>query len=134
MSQTGNNSLRPSVYFMRRGISIKIDFNLMKPFLQVDAEKIQENTSLFPQLELNPIPFKPYVDDFNSDPFLPKDPLDMIESGEFNDVPLIMGNNKDEGLMTAMTFYSKPELLEELSRRWHEDLGPLFIATRQISY
>ena len=97
---------------------------------QVDAEKIQETTSLFPQLELNPIPFKPYVDDFNTDPFLPKDPLDMIESGEYNDVPLIMGNNKDEGLMTAMTFYSKPELLEELSRRWHKDLGPLFIATR----
>ena len=32
-----------------------------------------------------------------------KDPLDMIDNMEFNDVPLILGSNKDEGL----TFFPK---------------------------
>ena len=79
------------------------------------------------------MPFKPYIDEFNSDPFLPKDPLDMIESGKFNDVPLILGNNGDEGLMTAGNYYDNPTKLEELRRRWNEDLAPLFFATRYVN-
>jgi len=81
---------------------------------------------------MNPVPFKPYIDDFNSDPFIPKDPWDLIEAGNFNDVPLIIGNNRDEGLMSAGTYYRDPTKIENLSKRWHQDLGPLFIGGRQV--
>jgi hypothetical protein len=47
-------------------------------FFQVDAAKIQENTFLFSQMEVYPLPFKPYIDDFNSQPFVPKDPWDLV--------------------------------------------------------
>ena len=99
---------------------------------QVDAAKIQENTPLYSPIQYFTQPFKPYIDDFNMDPFIPKDPLDMIEAGEFNDVPLILGNNKDEGLMNALTFYHKPELLEEVTRKWNEDQGPFFVGARFV--
>ena len=99
---------------------------------QVDAAKIQENTPLYSPIQYFTQPFKPYIDDFNTDPFIPKDPLDMIEAGEFNDVPLILGNNKDEGLMNALTFYYKPELLEEVTRKWNVDQGPFFVGARFV--
>ena len=97
---------------------------------QIDASIIQEHTVLFPKFELYPNIFQPYIDDFNSDPFVPKDPWELIESGVFNDVPLIHGNNNDEGLMSAYNFYHDPTLLEELQKGWADEFGPLFIALR----
>ena len=43
--------------------------------------------------------FKPVVDDYSARPFLPKEPLTLIEEGAFNKVPLIVGSNRDEGLI-----------------------------------
>ena len=43
--------------------------------------------------------FKPVVDDYATQPFLPKEPLILIEKGEFKRVPVIIGSNKDEGLI-----------------------------------
>jgi carboxylesterase type B len=96
----------------------------------VDAVKIQELTNLHPQMSMFPVVFKPYVDDFSSNPFVPKDPWELIESGSFEDVPLIIGNNNDEGLAFVYDFYLDSDLADDLRNRWNEDLGPLFIAGR----
>jgi carboxylesterase type B len=77
-----------------------------------------------------PLVFKPYIDDFSQDPFIPKDPWDIINTGEFNDVPLIIGNNKDEGLNIASEFHEDPSKAEELIKRWDNELGPLYITGR----
>ena len=47
-----------------------------------------------------PNPFLPVMDNFNgeSNHILTKDPLDMIDNFEFNDVPLILGTNSGEGI------------------------------------
>ena len=52
-----------------------------------------------------PNPFLPVMDYFNGEKtsILTKDPLDMIDNLEFNDVPLILGSNSGEG----MTFVPK---------------------------
>ena len=81
-------------------------------------------------MEWYPIVFKPYIDDFSQDPFVPKDPWDIIKSGEFNDVPLIIGNNKDEGLISASNFHEDPSMVEELIKRWDDELGPLYVTGR----
>jgi carboxylesterase type B len=44
-----------------------------------------------------PIAFGPRIDAERENPFLPKDPIDIIESGSFNQVPLIIGVNANEG-------------------------------------
>ena len=55
----------------------------------------------------------------------------MIESGDLiNDVPLIVGNNIDEGLVNAFKFSKDESLLKELHDRWNDELGPLYIASR----
>ena len=43
--------------------------------------------------------FKPVVDDHATLPFLPKEPLTLIEEGGFNKVPVIVGSTRDEGLI-----------------------------------
>ena len=92
--------------------------------------EIVKEQSMFSLIDMLPIVFKPVVDDFTSDPFAPKDPWQIIESGEFNHVPIIMGANSDEGLFSAFGFSGNPELLEELSSKWEAEYAPLFIFHR----
>ena len=40
----------------------------------------------FTELEFFPLAFKPVIDDFSTNPFVPKDPWELIESGNFNQV------------------------------------------------
>jgi hypothetical protein len=40
----------------------------------------------FTSLEFFPLAFKPIIDDFSKDPFVPKDPWQIIESGDFQQV------------------------------------------------
>ena len=71
---------------------------------QIDASTIQAESLLFSRVDFFPLTFKPYIDDFNSDPFLPKEPWAMIESGDFSHVPLIIGNTQ------AQKFHSLQEV------------------------
>ena len=52
-----------------------------------------------------PNPFLPVLDDFDEGDhqIFTKDPLEMIQNMEFNDVPLILGTNKDESQMPVPT-------------------------------
>lgn len=58
--------------------------------------------------------FKPVVDDFSSRPFLPKEPLTLMEEEEFNRVPLMVGSTKHDGLMfTSFNRNLKKDLKEK---------------------
>lgn len=70
------------------------------------------------------------VDDFTSDPFIPKNPWLIIESGDFNQIPVIVGANHDEGLFSALRYVSNPSLLEDLASNWESEYGPLTIFHR----
>ncbi len=70
------------------------------------------------------------IDDFTSDPFVPANQWDLIESGNFSQVPIIMGSNSDEGLSSALTYYSNQTLLEELAENWESKYAPLVIFHR----
>ena len=73
----------------------------------------------FPENEFEWIPkaFKPVVDDYSSDPFLPGEPLELIERGQFSSVPLIVGANQHEGQLFML---SKPKLQEFLEEKWNQ--------------
>jgi hypothetical protein len=57
----------------------------------------------------------------------------MIESGNFNQVPLIMGSNADEGLISALTLHSNQTLLEALAENWENEFAPLVIFHRLVA-
>ena len=77
-----------------------------------------------------PYIFKPEVDNFTSDPFLPKSPWEIIEAGEFNQIPIIMGSNSEEGLLSALSIYDNEKMIAELASRWDNFYGPLVIFNR----
>jgi carboxylesterase type B len=73
--------------------------------------------------------FKPIVDDFSSKPFLPIDPLQAFEKGSFNDVPLMIGNNKDEGIFGWMVYLQNETKIIDDIKNWHFK-GPLVALAR----
>jgi carboxylesterase type B len=77
-----------------------------------------------------PYIFKPEVDNFTSDPFVPKNPWEMIEAGEFNHIPIIMGSNSEEGLLSALEIYKNEARIKELAAKWENFYGPLVILNR----
>ncbi|CAG7837972.1 unnamed protein product [Allacma fusca] len=64
-------------------------------------------------------PFGPVVEPDLPGAFLTEEPAVLMETGRFNQVPLIAGVDEDEGiLMHASFIFSKPELLDEFNRDW----------------
>ena len=60
---------------------------------------------MFEKFMRNPLPFKPFVDGgLVDDPILPREPAEMIANGNWNKVPVILGHNKDEGLLVKGFF------------------------------
>ena len=74
--------------------------------------------------------FKPIIDDFTSKPFLPKEPLEVIDKKEFNMVPLIVGGNKHEGNMFMLL---NQNLKEHIENNWNKYVPANFLAREQDS-
>ena len=74
--------------------------------------------------------FRPILDDFTSKPFLPKEPLEVIDKGEFNMVPTIIGGNLHEGNM-FMAF--NKDLKEQLENNWNQVIPVNFIGRESDS-
>ena len=63
--------------------------------------------------------------DFTSDPFLPTEPGKILYSGSFNhDVEIIIGTNKDEGLLFMTPYILDNTLLEDYKNNF-DIYGPL---------
>ena len=78
-----------------------------------------------------PFPFKAIVDGgLVDDPFLPKEPLDMLKEGDFAKVPLMMGTNKDEGLLIQAFYERDPKKRDEAWNNWSK-IGPLAFFHRE---
>ncbi len=53
--------------------------------------------NIFSTFDISPVAFKPVIDggiDTRKGPFLPKEPQDLVEEGNFNKVPLMIGFTK----------------------------------------
>ena len=78
---------------------------LIKFLQQVPAAILQSKVYMFEKFMRNPLPFKPFVDGgLVDDPILPREPAEMIANGDWNKVPVILGHNKDEGLLVKGFF------------------------------
>lgn len=63
---------------------------------------------------------------YSANPILSGDPLDMIENGDFNDVPLIIGSNNDEGT-TFLSKFMPPNAKEFIENSWHTKVPGLLL-------
>ena len=62
----------------------------------------------------------------SSSPFLPMSPKEIMRSGEYNhEVSLLLGSNKDEGLLHTGAAYKNPAIVNEWRSKWLETFGPI---------
>ncbi len=87
-----------------------------------------ELSTMFEIIPSLPFIFKPVVDNFTTDPFLPKDPWTIIESGEFTQ--FIMGANADEGLFPILKYHKNETFIKEIATNWDQFVAPLVIFHR----
>ena len=82
-----------------------------------------------------PSPWKPIQDGLflhEKDAFLPKDPLDLLEAGEFSDVPVITGHTSDEGLYAVTEVLARnPKAADIIFQDWENRKGPSYIFGRE---
>ena len=74
-----------------------------------------------------PNPFVPVVDSYapKNQRIFNKEPLDMIDNYDFNDVPLIIGTTTDEGALLLKFMPDNPE--EYIKKHWKTKISQLLI-------
>lgn len=98
---------------------------------KVNPRDIQSVAYMFEESVRVPMPFKPIVDgDLVKDPFLPKEPIDILSEGTYNQVPLIIGSNKNEGLLVNAFFLKNTTKYDEAYDNWQK-IGPLHFFHRE---
>ena len=65
--------------------------------------------------------------------FLPDIPTKLMERGEYNHVPIMIGVTKDEGLLQMAQFILNPDLYFYTALGW-ENLGPMFLLGKTGSW
>ena len=100
------------------------------PFFKAGPSVIADLNFMFDLVQGLPLTFKPEIDNFTSDPFIPKNPWEIIESGEFNHVPTMVGANSQEGLLSSLFFYQNKTFMDDIAEKWDTSYGPLVIFHR----
>jgi carboxylesterase type B len=62
---------------------------------------------------------------FTDFPFLPLSPREIMNSGAYNNnVSLLLGYNKDEGILHTADAYKNPAIVEKWKSKWTGEFGP----------
>jgi carboxylesterase type B len=71
--------------------------------------------------------FKPVVDSHAKEAFIPEEPLALLTSGEFNNVPMIIGSNKDEGLFVLNMAMQNSNIVDALDSDWDSVVSSMLL-------
>ncbi|KAL3282161.1 hypothetical protein HHI36_005356 [Cryptolaemus montrouzieri] len=66
--------------------------------------------------------FRPTIEPLSAHAFLPDTPENLLRTGNFQDVPVITGLNKDEGLIKTSVYLTKTELFEKLMKDFNKNI------------
>lgn len=82
---------------------------MLKILQKTDFKNLVKHNAILEQFMLSANPWKPITDGkFSSkNPFIPDDPQILLNSGNFNKVPVITGGNQDEGNRFVFYFYKE---------------------------
>eukprot|EP00092_Neocalanus_flemingeri_P021127 GFUD01022894.1.p1 GENE.GFUD01022894.1~~GFUD01022894.1.p1 ORF type:complete len:581 (+),score=136.25 GFUD01022894.1:59-1801(+) len=65
-----------------------------------------------------PGPWVPVVDNYLEEPFLPRDPEEILKDGKENKVPVMIGFTKEDGLLYTTRFIKDPEFEKHFNDNW----------------
>ena len=71
-------------------------------------------------------PWDAVVDTWSDQPFLPDYPDQLVNSGQFNKVPMIIGVNSEEGIYSAGSYIWDPSMFAIFNEYWSFS-GPLIV-------
>ncbi len=67
---------------------------------------------------------------FAAEPVLPQAPEDLLSTGNFNRVPMLMGSNSGESIYFDLNILVQPSILNDLNADWDEFYGPIYLRDR----
>ena len=81
------------------------------------------------ELAPNPITTVPIDDSkISNDPFFHKNPRQILADGEFNVVPILSGEVKQEGRIYLSEFVNHPKLVQKFNDNWHQCMAGRMLA------
>eukprot|EP00095_Tigriopus_kingsejongensis_P012028 maker-scaffold593_size129216-snap-gene-0.28 protein:Tk12028 transcript:maker-scaffold593_size129216-snap-gene-0.28-mRNA-1 annotation:"acetylcholinesterase " len=100
---------------------------------ELDYLEFPAKTQHFLQyLWTGPNVWMPVVDGhFSSDPVLPKKAIDILKSGDYNKVPIVMGTNSEEGAFNMCGYLKGIIHLDDVEDKW-DQLAPLILFHRSL--
>lgn len=85
------------------------------------------STEEFMKFYFNPFtPFGPVAEKAGDEPFIDRPPIEIVNSGDVQDVPWLTSVTSEEGLYPVAEFIAIPEALEALDDNW-DLLAPYFL-------
>jgi len=108
----------------------ELNQSVLQCLQSVDAKILNEKLSLkvdeyFSLDSATPFEWRPVIDNYAENPFLPLDPLEAMKTGTFNRIPFISGTVKNEGALWIGLFASQGQR-EQIEEQW-ASYGPPMI-------
>jgi len=126
-----HNSKHPAEYgkSLARDLGCSDDDSelLVKCLQSKDPKKIIEHSQKFATFDHIPEPFIPVVDNWLNEPVLPQ-PLDQVWAKIENiRIPLMIGGNKDEGVLFIVQFLKNGDLYKRVNENFSTELPALLL-------
>ncbi|KAK5646998.1 hypothetical protein RI129_005462 [Pyrocoelia pectoralis] len=96
------------------------------PYQIIDADVNQRKWSIDPT-----ITFKPTVEDDIDSGFITQHPINIIKTGNFTKVALIVGGNTEEGSLRTIGIQQDPRLLKEFDKNF-EQIAPVSLGIENL--
>ena len=132
---------QPHVYTIRLAQdlgckNVEDDKKIVDCLRKIDAFTYANHTKHFLHYPwIGPNVWKPYVDgtsDDISNPLFMDEPINLLKTGQFNKVPVIIGTNSDEGAINSIGFLDGRASFDEINDSWNDSIGPLILFHRSF--
>ncbi|XP_078045163.1 juvenile hormone esterase [Augochlora pura] len=91
------------------------------------SRALVQSAQEFMKFYYNPFtPFGPVTERFGDEPFIDRPPIEIVNSGDVQDVPWLTSVTSEEGLFPVAEFIAIPEALKTLDENW-DLLAPYFL-------
>jgi len=127
-----HKSKKPTDYTKKlaTGLGCDVDkssLHIIKCLQQKNVKEILEQAKSFRTFDFLPEPFSPVVDDYMRNPILPMPLHQVWNDPTFSPVPLMIGGNKDEGVLMLLEFLKDEKLYARVNENFSTELPALLL-------
>merc|ERR1712106_359378 len=105
----------------------ELDETVLECLQRIDVADINKKLGVSNPTAPSPFVWRPVIDNYAENPFLPMDPLEAMKTGIFNKIPFISGTVKNEGAYEVGGFLTKGTR-ENLLGNWSDFVTPLILS------